>query len=364
MAKDYYQILGVTKNASQEELKKAYYKLAHQHHPNKGGNEAKMKEINEAYSVLGNKEKRQQYDQFGQTFDQASRQGGFGGGGFSDFSDFAQSFRGGQQGGNFSFDMGDLGDMFGDLFGMGGRRSSGARTSKGRDIEAELTIEFSEAAFGVEKELTLNKDVTCNNCKGSGAEPGSKVNTCPTCQGTGQILKSIGFGIGFPSVCPDCQGAGKKAEKSCGSCHGKGVLSSRESFKVKIPAGIDNGQTVRLPGKGQAARGGQSGDLYLHIKVLPDLRFRRDGYDLRSKKEISFTQAALGDKIEIETIDGKIKLKIPEGTQSGKIFRIRGKGVSQLHGRGRGDHLVEIIVKTPTNLSRSQKKALKDLEEL
>ncbi len=368
MAKDYYKILGVGKTAGPEEIKKAYYKMAHQHHPHKGGDEAKMKEINEAYSVLGNPEKKAQYDQYGQTFEQARSQGGFGGfNGFRDFSDFAEAFRssgGTSNGQNFSFDFSDIGDIFGDLFGMGGSRtrSRAAQKFQGSDIEVELTINFQEAVFGTEKELNLRKDAACQKCQGTGAEPGSKVLTCSTCRGTGQVMRSIGFGIGFPSVCANCQGTGKNIEKECRHCQGSGVIKETGTIKVKIQAGIDNGQSIRLPGKGQAGiKGGASGDLYLRIKVLPDSRFKRTGFDIKTKAEISFTQAALGDKIEIETIDGKVKLKIPEGTQSGKIFRLKGRGVSYLQARGRGDQLVEVIVKTPTHLSRRQKELLKEL---
>lgn len=365
MSKDYYQTLGVTKNATQEEVKKAYYKLAHKHHPHKGGDESKMKEINEAYSVLGKEEKRKQYDQYGSTFDQARSQGGFSGfGGFRDFSDFAEAYQNGggqQQENGFSFDMGDLGDVFGDLFGGGRGRKT---RSRGSDIEAELSIDFQEAVFGIEKELKLNKDVACKKCNGEGGEPGSKSSTCSTCQGTGQVIKSIGFGIGFPSVCPDCQGAGKKVDKKCTQCHGKGVVKETESVKVKIPAGIDNGQSIRLPSKGQAgAKGAGAGDLYLRIKVVPDFRFHRNGFNIETRADISFSQAALGDKIEIETIDGKVKLKIPEGTQSGKVFSIKDKGVPHLQSKGRGDQLVEVIVKTPKNLNRKQKELLKELED-
>jgi len=363
MAKDYYQILGVSKTATQPEIKKAYYKLAHKHHPNKGGDEAKMKEINEAYSVLGKEEKRKQYDQFGSTFEQARSQGGFGGfEGFRDFSDFAEAFRSnnGANGQSFSF---DLGDIFGDLFGGGGSRTRQTKF-QGADIEAELTIDFQDAAFGTEKDLKLNKDIVCQKCKGDGAEPGSKILTCSTCQGTGQVVKTIGFGIGFPSVCPDCQGSGKKVEKECKQCHGRGTIKETESIKVKIPAGIDNGQSIRLAGKGQAGvKGSPAGDLYLRIRVLPDPRFHRQGFDIKTKAEISFTQAALGDKVEIQTIDGKVKLKIPEGTQSGKVFSIKGKGIPHLQSKGRGDQLVEVIVKTPKNLSRKQKELFKDLED-
>ncbi len=363
MAKDYYDTLGVSKSASQDEIKKAYYKLAHQHHPHKGGDEAKMKEINEAYGVLGKPEKRKQYDQFGSAFGQTGFNGSESGG----FSDFANAYRNaaGAGGANFSFDMGDLGDIFGDFFGMGKktRSSRSAMGLQGADIEAELTIDFYEAVFGTEKEFALNKDITCQECKGSGAEKGSKVVTCKTCGGTGQIIRNIGIGgFGLPAVCPDCGGTGQKIEKECRSCRGLGIIKGSDKIKIKIPAGIDNGQTIRLAGKGQPGqRGGEAGDLYLRIKVLPDLRFRRDGFDIRIKKEISFTQAALGDKIDIETLEGTVKLKIPEGTQSGKIFRIRGKGIPHLQSRGRGDQLVEVIVKTPTNLSRKQRELLKEL---
>ena len=368
MSKDYYKILGVAKNTSSEEIRKAYYKLAHEHHPHKGGDEAKMKEINEAYSVLGNMEKRQQYDQYGQTFEQARAQGGFSGfEGFRDFSDFAEAFRqsGGANNNNFSFEFGDLGDIFGDLFGRGGRtktRRSGQRA--GSDLRTEITLDFLEAIFGTQKTINYERAVVCANCKGEGAEPGSKVATCQNCGGTGQVLRSIGFGIGLPSVCPQCQGEGKKAEKPCKQCHGQGTTSQKEIINVKIPAGIDSDQTIRLEGRGQAgAKGAEAGDLYVTVRVRPDPRFERDGDDILSQVEISFTQAALGGKIEIDTVDGKINLKIPEGTQSGKIFKLSGKGVPRLQGRGRGDYLVHVIVKTPTKLSRRQKELLKELEE-
>ena len=352
MAKDYYKILGVEKGASPEQIKKAFRELAHKHHPDKsGGNEAKFKEINEAYQVLSNPQKRQQYNQFGSDFSQA--------GGGQGFGDFANGFRGGNAGG-FNFE-GDLGDIFGDLFGMGGRSRSRSAQQAGADIQIGLTITFHDAVFGTEKTFNLEKDQVCHHCQGNGAEPGSKINTCSTCRGTGQVTQSIGFGIGFPSICPDCEGAGKKSEKDCSQCRGKGLVKEVETFKVKIPAGIDNGQSIRLPGKGQAGiKGGGAGDLYLRIKVIPDPKFERDGFDLKSKTEISFTQAALGDKIEIETIDGRVKLKIPEGTQSGKVFRVKGRGVTRLHTRSRGDQLVEVIVKTPTGLSHKQKKLLEE----
>lgn len=355
MAADFYSTLGVSKDATQAEIKKAYYKLAHQHHPHKGGDEKKMKEVNEAYQVLGSEDKRKQYDQFGQTFNQA---GGMGGQGYNaqGFADFAQNFSG--QGGNSSAPF-DLGDIFGDLFG-GSRTRRQSRV--GTDIEAELSINFAEAVSGIEKNFSLTKDVICTRCKGSKGEPGTNVSTCSTCKGTGQVVQNIGFGIGFPSVCPECAGEGKKADKTCKKCEGKGIHQDTDTIKVKIPAGIDDGQSIRLPGKGQAGQNGQTGDLYLRISVIPDRRFERRGYDILTKAVISFSQAALGDKIQIETVDGKVKLKIPEGIQGGKIISIKGKGMPKLNTKGRGDHLVEIIVKTPTHLNKQQKKLLEDLD--
>jgi molecular chaperone DnaJ len=363
MANNYYDTLGISKNASPDEIKRAFRKLAHQHHPDKTtGDEKKFKEINEAYQVLSNGEKRKQYDQFGQTFDQARAQGGFGG---FNASDFANAFRGSAGAGqNFSFEFSDLGDVFGDLFGLGGTRSrtqTGSRSRAGADISVEITISFEDAVFGSEKTLNLKRDVVCSRCQGKGGEPGSKLSTCSTCRGRGQVTQNIGLGIGFQSVCPDCQGVGQQPEKKCQQCHGRGTMPTEKTITVKIPAGINDGQTIRLAGEGQTVAAGQTGDLYVRVRVIPSKEFRRQGDDISTKKEISFRQAALGDKIGINTIDGPVKLKIPEGTQSGRLFRIAGKGVPHLQGRGRGDHLVEVIVRTPTRLSRKEKKLLADL---
>jgi len=354
MSKDYYKILGVDKSASSEEIKKAYYKLAHQHHPHKGGDEAKMKEINEAYGVLGSPEKKQQYDTYGSAFNQS-------GGGFSGFDDFAKNYSRGQQAGGFSFDFGDLGDVFGDLFGQS-NRNRGSSVRSGSDIKAELNLNFNEAVFGVEKIIQLQKDGACSSCGGSGAEVNSKIITCATCKGQGQVVKNIGFGFGFPSVCPDCQGRGKKAEKKCGQCKGLGIKKEHSEIKVKIPAGIDNGQTIRLTGRGNVgSHGGETGDLYLKIRINPDTRFKREGFDIRSQAEISFSQAALGAKIKVATVSGEENLVIPEATQSGKVLTIKNAGVPFLNDKGRGNHLVEIIVKTPGKLNRRQRELFEEL---
>ena len=369
MAKDYYNILGVGKNASQDEVKQAFRKLAHQHHPDKAsGNEAKFKEINEAYQVLSSPEKRRQYDQFGQTFEQAQSQGGYGGfNGFRDFSGYADAFRNGnnQGGQSFEFNFGDLGDLFGDLFSGGTRTHARTRRqTKGTDVHAELVLDFTQAAFGTEQPIHLHKNVTCSRCGGNGAEPGSKVSKCPTCGGSGQVVRNMGFGFGFPSVCPTCNGVGESIDKKCNQCRGQGIVRERKELKIKVPAGVDDSQTIRFRGEGEAAKkGGVAGDLYLTIKIKPHPQFRREGFEVLSNAEINFSQAALGTKIDVETIDGLVTLKIPDGTPSGKVFRLRDRGIPRLNARGRGDHLVTVIVKVPTRLSRQQRKLLEDMQK-
>lgn len=355
MAKDYYKILGVSQNASQDEIKRAFRELAHKYHPDKNnGNAEKFKEINEAYQVLSDPEKRQQYDQFGATFEQAQAQGGFSGfDGFRDFSGFAQGF-----------DFSDLGDMFGfgDIFGSGRKKT---RATRGRDIEVEMQIDFREAVFGAEKILELHKPSICENCGGSGADPQSKINTCHTCGGMGRVqnIQRTFFGS-FQTVttCPACGGEGKKAEQECRECRGSGAVRAFKKLKIKVPAGIDDGETIKLSGEGEAGkRGGRAGDLFITFRVKPDRQFKRERNNILSTVGISFTQAALGDKIEVETLDGKVKLIIPAGTQSGEIFRLKGKGVPSLRDNSRGDHLVEVAVITPTRLTRRQKELLEEL---
>ncbi len=360
MGKDYYNILGVDKNASQEEIKKAFRKKAHEYHPDKKtGNEAKFKEVNEAYQVLGDAKKRAQYDQFGSTFESGQARGGYSGfEGFRDFSSFANGF---------NIDIDDLSDIFGgigDIFGFGGSGRK-KRPSRGADLQIVISISFLEAVFGAEKEIGLKRAVMCEKCQGSGVEPGAKIENCPTCKGTGRITKvqrTILGNIQTHSVCPDCDGQGKKASKKCSQCNGSGQIQRQVNLKIKIPAGIDNGETIRIAGQGEAGqKGAPAGDLYVRVQVEPDKRFNRKGYDIYSKKEISFTQAALGDKIEVETVEGPVKLKIPAGTQSGTIFKMRGKGIKRLKASGKGDHFVEIIVVTPKNLNKKQKTLLKKL---
>ncbi|MDD5031594.1 MAG: molecular chaperone DnaJ [Patescibacteria group bacterium] len=365
MGKDYYNILGVSKTASQEEIKKVFRQKAHQYHPDKqGGDEAKFKEINEAYQVLGDEKKRAQYDQFGSAFEHGQAGGGFSGfDGFRDFSGFANGF-------NVNFE--DLGDVFGglgDIFGFSARggqgRRGGTRARRGNDIEVTLTIDFFEAVFGAEKEISLQKTVKCDKCGGNGAEPGAKIETCKSCKGSGRQIRmqrTIFGQVQTQVSCPDCNGEGKTFSEKCKKCGGRGIVREMTNLKVKIPAGIDEGESIRLSGQGEAgAKGASAGDLYLKIRVKPDKRFERDGYDIKSTSEIKFSQAALGDKIEVATVDGPVKLKIPEGTQSDTVFRLRDRGIIKLQGRGRGDHLVKVIVKTPTGLSRKQRKALEEL---
>ncbi|MBI5765915.1 molecular chaperone DnaJ [Candidatus Falkowbacteria bacterium] len=372
MAKDFYDILGVAKSANQDEIKKAFHKLAHQHHPDKdSGNADKFKEANEAYQTLSNPEKRKQYDQFGSAFGASGGPGGF------NYSDFARAqgnnpFGGFQPGGfnNVNFDFGDLGDVFSSFFG--GAQTRTRKSKRGDDVEIELAVDFEEAVFGAEKIIDLQKKILCDRCGGNGAEPGSKINTCPTCGGSGQTIKSqqtIFGNFQTQAICANCRGAGKIREKKCAKCNGAGVAYGAERIKVKIPAGIANRQALKLSGKGEPASthlgepapGGMAGDLYITIRVRPSKEFKRQGDDILSQYHISIRQAVLGDKVNIETVDGPVKLKIPEGTQSQTKFKLRDKGVPQLNSRGRGDQIVEIIVDIPKNISKKQKTLLDEL---
>lgn len=356
MGKDYYKILGVEKGATDADIKRAFRKLAHQYHPDKtNGDAEKFKEINEAYQVLGNKEKRQQYDQFGTTFD---GQGGFGGGNpFGQGFDFSQGFGGAQ---NIDF---DLGDIFGSMFG-GGAPSRGSRTNRGSDIELDIEITLKEAVFGTSKNISIRKENSCESCKGTGAENADSYEQCKTCDGSGRISTTVLGTFRTQTVCPDCRGKGKTIKNKCGNCSGTGVTTENVDIKTEIPAGIDNGQAIRLPGQGNAGKNGAaSGDLYVNIRILTEKGFERQGFDLITEYDIPFTMAALGDQIEVKTIDGKVKLKIPAGTPSGKKFILKGKGVARLKTRGRGDQIVIVNVDVPTKLSKKQKQLLEELNK-
>lgn len=360
MSKDYYDILGVSKSASAAELKTAFRKKAHEHHPDKGGDEAKFKEINEAYQVLGNEQKRKQYDQFGSSFQNGQAGGGANWGGFN------QGF-GGQGFEGMNINMDDLGDIFGgfgDIFG-GGSRHSARKSKRGQDLEMSVSLDFEEAAFGIEKELNFTKNVTCSFCSGTGGAKSAKLETCRTCNGSGRVTKiqrTILGNIQAQSICPECEGAGQNYSEKCSKCLGSGISRENVKLKVKIPAGIDDGESIRLAGQGAAGeKGATAGDLYLRIKVKAHKKFSRDGANVYSDEIISVKQAILGDKIDIATVHGNVKLKIPEGTQSGTIFKIRDKGAAHLRAGGFGDHLVKIKVLIPKSLSRQERRKLEEI---
>lgn len=354
--RDYYEVLGVKKGASADEIKKAFRKLAVKYHPDKeGGDEAKFKEVNEAYEVLKDQQKRGRYDQFGH-----AGVGGASGGGGNPFEGF------GGQGQSFHFDFGDggLGDIFSQFFG-GGQRSAQTSVNRGRDIETSVTLTFNEAIFGTEKDISLNLDVTCDHCHGDGAEPGFGTKECPTCHGSGQEVRITNtlFGpIQQAAVCRTCHGRGKVPEKACITCGGKGIIREKQDIKVKIPAGVDEGAAIRLGGRGEAVTGGASGDLYVNIHVKPHKKFTREGDLILSEESISMIDAALGMELEVETVDGPLTMKIPAGTQSGTDFKLSGHGVPHIRGSGRGPQIVTIKVETPTNLSKKQRELLEEFD--
>lgn len=363
--KDYYKILGIEKKASQDEVKKAFKKQAMQHHPDRpGGSEAKFKEVNEAYQVLGDSGKRQQYDQFGSNFEQ---QGGFGGASWEDFMRASRGQQGG--GGNFSFDFGgmDFGDLFGDLFAGGGGRTRTREKTRGRDVQVDVELDFKEAAFGVEKELSLRKQAACDVCHGSGGEPGSKMETCTTCEGRGEVVQNQRTFLGTMqtvATCPTCEGRGQTAAKKCQHCGGSGVHPKTTNIKVKIPAGIDNGQSIRLTGQGEAGKHGSSaGDLYVAAHIRPSKIFQREGFDVYSNFDMSYRQAVLGDTVKVETLDGEISVQIPEGTESGQSIRLRNRGVPHLNGKSRGDHYLRVKIKVPKKVNRGYRKLLEELDK-
>ncbi len=302
--------------------------------------------------MLSNEQKRQQYDQFGTTFDQAGA-GGFSG--FSGQNPFGAGFS------SANFDMGDLGDIFGDIFGFGSRK----RKKRGKDIEMDLEVDFKEAAFGTEKIIRLYKNIVCPKCHGNGAEPGTKIQTCAVCKGSGRqtrVQQTFLGAVQTQTICKNCNGKGQTAEKKCSKCAGSCIVKNEVEIKVNVPAGINNGEAIKLGSQGEAGESGNCGDLYIRVRIKPDSNFERQNYDILTNQQISFAQAALGDKIEIQTIDGPIMLKIPGGTQPGTKFRLKAKGVPKLRGYGRGDHWVTINIKVPKNLTRKQKNILKELD--
>jgi len=365
MAKDLYEILALKKGASDDEIKKAYRKLALQWHPDKHKGDAeaekKFKEINSAYEILSDKQKRQQYDTFGAAGGQA---GGFGGGaqGFGgfDFSGFQQ--QGGGQG---------FADIFETFFGGGGPRGGrsgrkgGAR--RGNDIEAGIRISFEEAVFGAEKELEITKADICSHCSGKGAEPGSSIVTCGTCSGTGeirQVRNTILGQMATSHTCDQCLGEGRVPDKKCSVCHGTTRTRVKERVKVKIPAGVDNGTTIRIGGKGEGGvKGGSAGDLYINLGVEPSKKFVRHGDDIHSEIHIHLVQAVLGDEVQIETLNGVKTVKIPHGTEDGKVFKLSGEGVKNASSGRTGDHMAKVKIDVPSKLSKREKELYKELAD-
>lgn len=357
--RDYYEVLGVAKGASDADLKKAYRKLAKENHPDlhpgDKAAETRFKEINEAYEILSDKEKRAKYDQFGHAgVDPNFGAGGFGGGGFG------------------GFDMGDIfGSFFGGFGGGGGGFGGSAQRRngpmKGGNVRAGVSVTLEEAAFGCQREITVNRMESCDVCQGSGCAPGTTAEVCPDCHGTGSVRmqqRTVFGTMSTQTVCPNCRGEGKIIHQPCKKCSGSGAVRRQKKISVNIPAGIDDGQAISLRGQGDVGKnGGPTGDVIVGITVKPHAQLRREGVTIYLEQTISFLQAALGDELEIPTLDGKVKYTIPEGTQTGTTFRLRDKGVPSLNGRGRGDQLVTVKVETPRSLTQVQKEALRKFGE-
>ncbi len=348
--RDYYEVLGVQKNAGTEEIKKAYRKKALEYHPDRNPGdkaaETKFKEVGEAYEILSDAEKRARYDQYG--FAGVDPNFGAGGGGFGGFGGFGDAFSG-------------FGDIFGDLFG-GGRRSPNA-PRQGENVGARLELTFEEAAFGAEKEVPVARIETCAKCGGNGCAPGTTPEVCATCGGSGSVRTTqnfMGMTMQSTSVCPKCGGAGRTIQDPCPTCRGKGKVRRSTKVRVQIPAGVDEGQSVRVRGEGcSGTNGGANGDLLVEISIRSHPFFLRDGANVLCELPVSFTQAALGAELEVPTLDGKVRYTIPEGTQTGTVFRLRGKGIPFVHSKARGDQLVTVVVETPTRLTREQKELLR-----
>ena len=354
--RDYYEVLGLSRDASAEDVKKAYRKLAVQYHPDKNPGdkkaEEKFKELSEAYEILSDSKRRQMYDQFGH----AAAQGGPGGAGPGGF--------------DFGFSGGNINDVFGDIFGdifSGGEFGRRRRRSTGRpgnDLRTSIDITFEEAAFGAEKVVNVSKAVRCETCEGSGAKPGTQPQPCSECGGRGEVSYQQGF-FAITRPCPRCNGSGQVITSPCPACGGSGQIRKRSQIAVKIPPGVDTGQRLKLAGEGEAGeRGGPSGDLYVVINILPHEFFTRDEFDVICEVPITFVQAVLGAEIDVPTLEGKVKMKIPAGTQSHKIFRLKSKGLAKLGSYGRGDQLVRVIVEVPTKVSSEQKDVLKQFEAM
>ena len=356
--RDYYEVLGLQKGASDADIKKAFRKMAMKYHPdkNQGNREAeeRFKEVNEAYSILGDPDKKSKYDKFGHAG--VDPNAGFGGGGF-----------GGGSGGFGGFE--DIFDMFGGMFGGGGRGTYSQQRKtgpmRGRDLQHQITIEFKEAAFGVKKDIRVSKDVTCDRCHGSGAEPGSAKTTCPQCGGSGEVhaQQKTPFGV-FQSVapCDRCYGTGEIVEKPCTKCGGSGKARKNITISVNIPAGVDDGNVITLRGQGEAgSNGGPAGDLYVVVRVRPHKVYKRSGQDLQIEIPITFNQAALGDNIIVPTLEDKVSYKIPPGTQPGTVFRLKGKGIVSTKGGRKGDLYVKVNLEVPNRLSSKQRKAIEEM---
>jgi len=351
MAKrDYYEVLGVNRDASAEEIKKAYRKLAMKHHPDRNAgdkvSEEKFKEANEAYEILTDENKRAAYDRFGHAGVDPSAAGGFGGAGAGGFSgSFADAF----------------GDIFGDIFGGGRGRST---VFRGADLRYNLEITLEQAARGTETKIRIPTLAECDTCHGSGAKPGTSPVTCPTCHGHGQVRMQQGF-FSIQQTCPKCHGSGKFVQTPCADCHGAGRVKHQKTLSVKIPAGVDEGDRVRLSGEGEAGvNGGPPGDLYVVVQIKPHPVFQRDGDDLHCEMPVSISTAALGGEVEIPTLDGQARIRIPAETQTGKVFRLRGKGVKGVRSHGPGDLLCHVMVETPVNLTDRQKELLREFEAI
>ena len=351
--RDYYEVLGVGKNASADEIKKAFRRKAVALHPDRGGDEDQFKEINEAYEVLKDPGKRQRYDQFGHA--------GVGGSAAGDGNPFG-GFGGGFNGQNVNFDFGDLGlgDIFSSFFG-GGPGGGRQRQARGSDVETRIEISFEEAVFGTEASLKLNLEDRCGHCEGTTAEPGYSLKTCDTCRGSGQVVtatRTIIGNIQQASICPTCRGSGKVPEKVCTVCRGKGTERRAQDVQLKVPAGIDDGATIRLREHGEAVANGPKGDLYVHVRVKAHKHFTREGDLILSEEHVGMVEAALGTEIDVDTVDGKVRMKVPAGTQSGTDFKLSSHGVPHMRTESRGPHIVTVVVDTPVKLTRQQKELL------